>query len=101
MIIHDYIGELDWGQITQSVASIPYANFQVPWLPHSLSLEGTSFEELDAIENQAINGDLRLAFFFHFLNISMPLETPFGLLSLPPETPLPLRLRDIQFRPVD
>jgi len=99
--IHDFTGTVDLGQITQTVSSIPYIGNQVPWLPHKLSTDGLSGEELSEIEPVEVESNCRLAFFLHFLNTSMPLETQFGPTPLPVETMLPNRLSFIKFRPVD
>lgn len=37
------------------------------------------------------------AFFFHFLDLGKPLETPYGPFSLPALTPLPPHLREIVY----
>jgi hypothetical protein len=44
----------------------------------------------------------RMIMFFHDLDITMPLVTPYGLLPLPKRRPVPERLRrSIQYHPVD
>jgi hypothetical protein len=46
--------------------------------------------------------ETRMVVFFHDLDITMPLVTPYGLLPLPKRRPMPERLRRIiQYHPVD
>ena len=44
-------------------------------------------------------GDVRLVFFFHYLQLDAPLLTPFGSASLPRETPRPPRLDFMKYDP--
>ena len=41
----------------------------------------------------------RFAFFFHYLDLSLPLSTSFGDLAIPPVTPLSERLVNIEYEP--
>jgi hypothetical protein len=40
---------------------------------------------------------LRAAFFFHYLDLSQPLLTPFGPVTVPPESPVPPHLAAIKY----
>lgn len=79
--------ELRMADFTQKVEGKPRANWQVPYDERVLNDDGTApvgdqFPQLiEADEN-----DLRLAFFFHCLDFSMPLLSPAGPLQLPAET---------------
>jgi hypothetical protein len=43
------------------------------------------------------DGKARVAFFFHYLDLSKPLLTPAGTLALPPPKKIPARLKDIVY----
>jgi hypothetical protein len=68
--------EIDWGAVTQPVEGQPRANWQVPYDERRLQKE----------EN-------RWAFFFHYLDLTCPLQTQLGDRTLPDPTPTPLHLR--------
>jgi hypothetical protein len=74
--------ELNFGAITQPDAARPPSEWQVPYDEHVL-------------KSQA--GRTNVVFFFHYLDLARPLETPFGPLALPAETPMPQRLRGIRY----
>lgn len=44
-------------------------------------------------------GQSRFAFFFHHLDTTKPLVSPTGLLALPPETPVPEHLQNVDYEP--
>ncbi len=46
-------------------------------------------------------GNIRLVFFFHYLDLSKPFLTPFGPIALPKESPQPERLLQIAYEPPD
>jgi hypothetical protein len=72
---------IDFGKITQEDPAQPQSNWQVAW------------------HEQRV-GDAQLGrwvFFFHYLQPKQPLLTPLGSIALPPVTPLPDRLRHIQY----
>jgi hypothetical protein len=41
--------------------------------------------------------EVRPAFFFHYLDLSRPLVTPFGPVALPSESPVPAHLSGIEY----
>ena len=71
-------GKFDFGKVTQRDPKLPRKNWQV------------------AYDEQEL-GSGRFAFFFHYLNLDLPLETQFGPVPLPPETPMPDHLKGIEY----
>ena len=71
---------VDWGAITQPLQGRDRGYWQVPY--DECELEGS---------------DGHWCFFFHYLDMSRPLSSPAGDLVLPAETPLPQRLRSINY----
>jgi hypothetical protein len=67
---------VDWNSITQPVAGVPSANWQVPWDERRI-------------------GSGRWAFFMHFVQFDQPLQTSNGPVRLPAPTPIPAHLRNI------
>jgi hypothetical protein len=97
-------GVLDMTAITQEIPSQPRSNWQVPYMEHLLNPQGTEIlaDDLQAsLRPELWKGDIRLAFFFFFLDTARPLSTPFGEVRLPKETELPERLRIIKYEPPD
>jgi hypothetical protein len=90
----------DIGEFTQEDSERPRDNWQVPYDEQILSASG---DEVLADGYRASKrpelwrGDMRLAFFFHYLDFEQPLRTPFGEVSLPTETELPQRLAMIEY----
>ncbi len=78
-------GELDLGRVTQHRLGLAPENRQVPYDETALPA--------------GPDGSLRVAFFLHFLDLTRPLDTPFGPVALPPETPIPLELEFIRYEP--
>jgi hypothetical protein len=70
--------ELNWAQITQPNKSLPRSSWQVPWDERPLDKQRC-----------------RWVFFFHFLDLNAPLQTPCGTIPLPAATPLPRHLASI------
>lgn len=87
-------------EITQEVAGEARENWQVPYAEQLLSSDGGEIlsEPFEAEDDPDLwSGDFRLAFFFHHLDLSKPLVTPFGSLPLPKPSAVPSRLRDITY----
>ncbi len=88
--------------ITQEVPGQPPSNWQVPYSEYILSPLGDKVltEEFEATERPELwRGDVRLAFFFHYLSFERPLRTPFGEVRLPAESDFPARLSEIKYEP--
>jgi hypothetical protein len=73
-------GDFDWGSVTQAIPGEPESNWQVPWDERPLDDEKR-----------------RWAFFFHYLDFNKPLSTPDGDVPLPPPTPIPQHLANIDY----
>jgi hypothetical protein len=75
-------GELpvEWEAITQPIKGRDESYWQVPY-----------------DERELPGPDGRWCFFFHYLDQSQPLSSSSGKLALPPETPVPDRLRFIGY----
>ena len=88
------------GDITQEIADQPRDNWQAPYMEQILSASG---DEVLAVDYEASKqpelwrGDMRLAFFFHYLDFERPLQTPFGEVQLPAESELPERLAMMEY----
>jgi hypothetical protein len=76
--------DADVGAITQRDPALPESDWQVPW-------DERVIEERE--------GDVRVAFFFHYLNPSEPLKTPWGDIELPQASPRPDRLAGVEYEP--
>ncbi len=98
--IRDGKGIFDVGSITQEDLSQPHDSWQCPYMERLISADGSAILtepfEAEEDENKWI-GDYRIGFFFHLLNTAKPISTPFGELSLPPESDLPSRLNDFTY----
>lgn len=100
IIVRGSKAPFDIGGFTQPVPGQPESNWQVPWDECVLDSTGETivadYEGID--ENPALLvGDVRMAFFFHYLNLSVGLITPFGTVSLPAASPLPSRLKIMKY----
>lgn len=91
-------GEFAAGSITQPNPTIPEANWQVPYDEYRLAPDGRSGEPL-GFAPVDVHGHIRLALFFHYLSPTEPLRTPAGPVALPPVTPMPRRLRFMEYEP--
>ena len=76
--------EIDFGKVTQEIPGKSPSDWQVAY---------------DEQELEKTTSSTRWAFFFHYLNLSEPLLTPFGAVSLPEATELPKRLNNVDYFP--
>ena len=93
LMVRDYTGVLDVGAFTQERLGQPTSNWQVPWDERVLSPDGS--RDLLGPFPAKIQSDgtpLRLAFFFHYLDLRRPLITPAGELALRAPQEMPDRL---------
>lgn len=90
---------LDIGRFTQEIPGEPNDNWQVPWDEHFLNHEGTETLNPDYPDEKPDDDELRVAFFFHYLDFDKPLKTPSGDLSLPQATDKPDRLNFLEYEP--
>lgn len=91
-------GELVVGSITQPQPELSRENWQAPYDEYRLAPDGRSGEPL-GFAPVDVHGQLRMAFFFHFLSLTGPLWTPVGPVALPRVTPRPRRLRFMMYEP--
>jgi hypothetical protein len=102
LIVHNCNGSIDMLGITQEAPRQPRDDWQVPYEERILDESGSTILAVPSGGSPEIwEGDVRLAFFFHYLDLSQPLQTPFGALSLPKLTPMPERLMTMPYIPVD
>jgi hypothetical protein len=101
ILIEDFQGELNLIGFTQKVDKLPEDNWQSPWDEYLLSNNGLSGQVSPFPSLLKINGSQRLAFFFHYLDCSLPFITPLGPISLPKAGPRPTRLAFIKYEAPD
>jgi hypothetical protein len=97
-------GMFNVSKFTQEIDSQPELNWQAPYMEYILNAEGNKIlaDDYTATKMPELwKGDVRMTFFFHYLDKKKPLRTPFGEVSLPTEIPLPKRLKIIKYEPVD
>lgn len=82
VVIRGVSGDVNFGEFTQADESLSRIDWQVPYDERVLAHDD---EEVTA------------AFFFHYLDLSRPLVTPFGSVALPSESPVPAHLAAIQY----
>jgi len=75
--------DVDWGEITQPTPGEPRESWQVPY----------DEQELETLPD----GRAQAVFFFHYLDVTKPLETPFGSVPLPAPTPIPKELASVKY----
>ena len=87
-------------EITQAVEDQPHSNWQVPWDEKALDEVGERVvaNAWDSPGPGEISGGrMRFVFFFHYLDLSAPLLTPWGEIELPAPSPRPIRLAMIEY----
>ncbi len=96
--VRELTGELPVSDFTQEMEGTPRDSWQVPWDERVLNESGTSqIGKRFPLRVQADGSDLRLAFFFDYLDFSRPLLTPAGPLELPAPTKRPSRLQFFEY----
>jgi len=96
--------KFELSKFTQELPSQPKEYWQVPWDEKLLDKDGNNVIADDVMLNEEKHlwaGDLRMIFFFHDLDISRPLITPFGPIDLPKVTSKPKRLSQIVYESPD
>lgn len=74
--------DFDWMKITQHIEGHPQSNWQVPY-------------DEQLIEQK--DHEYFYAFFFHYLDFSKTLKTPFGEIKIPSPTKMPNHLKKIKY----
>jgi hypothetical protein len=104
IIIHSSRKKIDMIDFTQEIPGVPESNWQVPYDDMFLNSEGTAVIGdviIDGRNEELWIGDVRIAFFFHYLDETEHLRTPFGDVKLPEVTKKPKRLRCMKHSPID
>jgi hypothetical protein len=73
--------DFDWGKVAQEAAGRPRSDWQAVY------------------DEQRVSDEKHWVFFFHYLDFSKPLLSPFGPLTLPPATDSPDHLKSIKYDP--
>ncbi|MGA2616394.1 MAG: hypothetical protein ABSF26_02215 [Thermoguttaceae bacterium] len=93
--------EFDIGKFTQEEPGQPQSNWQVPYGEKKINLSGTEIVadlwEIMGEGGDAWKGDVRVAFFFHYLRPSEPMLTPFGRVAIPTPSAMPERLSFMKY----
>ena len=86
---------------TQPVSDLPESSWQAPWSEVFLNPEGDSLV-VDRWSRTPENGDLRIAFFMHYWNPSIPLRSGYGDFECPKIKDMPHRLSKlVPYVPLD
>jgi len=101
LLIEGACDGLRMAEFTQEVPGQPRDNRQVPWDEYVLSADGTSGELVSFPGPLNVVESARVAFFFHYLDLSEALQTPAGPTVLPEPTRCPSRLAFIKYEPPD
>lgn len=97
IVVSDAPG-FDVGEITQKTPWASRKSWQVPYDERLLNAAGDEVVPTQwPIPPERLTDDVRLAFFFHYLDFDRPLETPFGPVRLPEPTERPSRLDWLQY----
>jgi hypothetical protein len=86
VLITNYDDEFDWVAVTQEVPGQPRDNWKAVYDEQLIERKGDS---------------AHFVFFFHFLDFSKPLITPFGPVILPKPSRVPSHLKKIKYYPTD
>jgi hypothetical protein len=92
-------GEIKLGGFTQDLPGKDQSNWQVAYDEWLLSADGTTGELASFPGAIRSDGDQRVAFFFHYLDVSKPLLSSCGPVVLPQPSPRPDRLAFIPYEP--
>jgi hypothetical protein len=90
---------IDLSEITQVVPGQPRSNWQVPYDEQYLDVSGNRPMNPSKPWAKPQEPDFRLASFFHYLDFSKPLMTPFGKMELPKPRRKPRRLGFVEYEP--
>lgn len=100
ILVKNSNGIFDLAEITQEIPDQSRRNWQAPWDEKILDHTGKKIiaDYFSAREKPELwIGNIRMAFFFHYLDFSRPLMTPFGPIILSNEGPKPNRLSEIEY----
>ena len=92
-------GEVGPGAFTQEAPGRDRSDWQVAYDEWALNAEGTAGTLAPFPDPIRSEGDLRLAFFFHYLDGSRPLLSAWAPVALPPPSTRPERLAFVRYEP--
>jgi hypothetical protein len=98
LLLKNYTGPVSMVDFTQRVPAQPKANWQVPYDEYLLNESGDAGKPVPFPHPIQVIDEQRIAFFFHYLELTDPLQTPFGDVSLPMPSPYPHRLTFIKYQ---
>jgi len=104
ILVKNSKGIFDLSEFTQDIHAQSKESWQVPWDEKLLDIDGRKVVADDLLlskKHQLWIGDIRIIFFFHYLDFSKPLMTPFGFVNIPEEKPRPERLSQINYESPD
>ena len=101
MVVRNSDGAFKIGDITQEWPGKDQSSWQVAYDEKVLTNDGSAilFDPWfpDGDVSQHWLGDVRFAFFFHYLNFDRPLQTPFGDVTVAEATKRPTRLNFMKY----
>ena len=100
LIVRSCDGPFDVTTVTQRDQDKPRANWQVPYAEMILDPSGrrVEWDLWEGPGDEALwRGDVRMTFFFHYVDTELPLVTPFGDIRVPTPTERPVRLDEIEY----
>ena len=102
LLIHGCTGVFDMSEFTQGSLGLPTSNWQVAYDEQILDERGERVVAdgfFARVKAELWSGNVRLVFFFHNIDLSKPLKTPFGDVTLPREGEKPERLSSVRYEP--
>ena len=99
MLIHGTRETADLGLVTQPIAGRTESEWQVAYDERFLDSAGRNPVDAPIPGHCPAGGDVRVAFFFHYIDVGRPLSTPWGDVPLPAMTDRPDRLAFMVYEP--
>ncbi len=94
VMLHGCTGPVEIRKFTQGLdGPVPFRELLLDATGNTVLADGIAL----TVRPEMWEGDLRLTFLMRSLKLSLNLQTPFGPVELPRESPLPMRLRLIYF----
>ena len=102
MLIKSPLRNINVSAFTQRNDSLPEDSWQAAYDEHFLNEDGTRVIGNFADQSNVVGEETRIAFFMYDVDVSKPLMSQYGDISLSIPTPMPERLaKIIDFEPVD
>jgi hypothetical protein len=102
IVIRNNVGKFDQADFTQVWPGKDRSSWQVAYDATFLESDGSEMKlawMLNRDDPTFWRRDIRLAFFFHYLRLERPLQTPLGEVSIPAVSPRPERLAFMRYSP--